>query len=77
MFRNFLLLIVAYLLWQFISKAWRFRKLVLKQRDEFLNQSRAAEKQQRQEGEINISPTKDIKSKPTDDGTYVDFEEVD
>ncbi|MFT5511801.1 MAG: hypothetical protein ACI8SE_000194 [Bacteroidia bacterium] len=76
-FRNLLLLIVAYLLWQFISKAWRFRKLVLSQRDEFLNQARAAEKQNRQEGEVNITPNKQPKSDTSDDGTYVDYEELD
>ncbi len=76
-FRNLLLLLVAYLLWRFISKAWRFRKLVINQRDEFLNQTRAAEKQTRQEGEINITGKQKSDGKPSDDGTYVDFEEVD
>lgn len=75
--RNLLLVIVAYLLWQFISKAWKFRKLVLNQRDEFLNQARAAEKQMRQEGEINITSKKSSTSTSTDEGTYVDYEEVD
>ena len=75
--RNLLIIVVAYLLWKFVSKAWRFRKLVLNQRDEFLNQARAAEKQTRQEGEINITGKKKSDSKPSDDGTYIDFEEVD
>ncbi|MCO4818820.1 MAG: hypothetical protein KC517_04290 [Bacteroidetes bacterium] len=76
-FRNLLLLLVAYLLWRFISKAWRFRKLVINQRDEFLNQTRAAEKQTRQDGEINIQSSKKTKPSTSDDGTYIDYEEVD
>ncbi len=76
-FRNLLLIIVAYLLWQFISKAWKFRKLILSQRDEILNQARSAEKQRRAEGEVNISSNKKSNTSSTDEGTYVDYEEVD
>lgn len=75
--RNILLILVGYLLIQFVRKAWKFRKLILQQRDAILNQTRAAQKQSREEGEINISSKSESAKTSTDDGTYVDFEEVD
>jgi hypothetical protein len=75
--RNILLIIVGYLLIQFVRRAWKFRKLVLQQRDAIINQTRAAQKDMRQEGEINISSKKPTDSGQSDEGSYVDFEEVD
>ena len=77
--RQLLLILVAYLLIQFISKAWRFRKAVLQQRDHMMDQMRAYEKQSKTEGEVNISnKSKSSSTSSTDDvGTYIDYEEVD
>jgi hypothetical protein len=78
MWRNLLIVLVVYLLIQFISKAWKFRKFVLQQRDELLNQTRAHQKNMREDGEVNISSRqKKSKNDSPDDGTYVDYEEVD
>ncbi|MFT5722917.1 MAG: hypothetical protein ACI9JN_000022 [Bacteroidia bacterium] len=75
--RNILLIIVGYLVIQFIRRAWKFRKLVLQQRDAIIDQTRAAQKQTRHEGEINIESKNTPPQSTKDDGTYVDYEEVD
>ncbi len=75
--RNLLLVFVAYLLIQFIGKVWKFRKVILQQRDAILNQTKEAEKASRQEGEIHIKSKKSSSSKDMDEGTYIDYEEVD
>ena len=62
---------------QFVVKAWRFRKLFKQQRDEIFNQAKYAQKQQRAEGEVNIKTPPTQKPSDTDEGTYVDYEEVD
>jgi len=52
----------------------------MEQREQFMRQARNAEKQNRQEGDVNIVGSGKSASKPaknSDEGTYVDFEEVD
>ena len=52
----------------------------MEQREQFMRQARNAEKQNRQEGDVNIVGSGKSASKPAknpDEGTYVDFEEVD
>lgn len=65
---------------RFFSRLWRIRSAVMEQREQFMRQARNAEKQNRQEGDINIvgsGKSNSKTSKGTDEGTYVDYEEVD
>lgn len=79
-FGQILLIIFAIMVIRFVSRLWRIRSAVMEQREQFMRQARNAEKQNRQEGDVNIvgsGKTTSKTSKRTDEGTYVDYEEVD
>jgi Flp pilus assembly protein TadB len=73
--RKLLLVLVAYLIIRFIYGIYKFRGVVKKTMKEMHNmQNQQAPKR---EGEVHISTKKNAPSTSKDDGTYVDFEEVD
>ena len=79
-FGQILLIIFAIMVIRFFSRLWRIRSAVMERREQFMRQARNAEKQNRQEGDVNIVGSGKSASKPaknSDEGTYVDFEEVD
>jgi hypothetical protein len=75
--KQILLIVGVIFLFRFISRVWKVRKTILEQRDAMMNQARAAQKQQREEGEINVVNRGQKPKKNLDEGSYVDYEEID
>ncbi len=72
-----LLIIIAFLAVRFIGRIWKFRKVILDQRDAMMNQAQQNQKQQGQEGDVNVVTPKKTKPKDLNEGSYIDYEDVD
>ncbi len=75
--KQILLIVAVIFLFRLVSRVWKVRRTILDQRDAMMNQARAAQKQQRQEGEINVVNRSRKPKKNLDEGSYVDYEEID
>ncbi|MBO6515986.1 MAG: hypothetical protein JJ975_05480 [Bacteroidia bacterium] len=71
-----LLIVIAYLVIRFIGRVWKFRKVILEQRDTMMNQAQQG-RHAGQEGDVSVVTPKKPKKKDLNEGSYVDFEEVD
>ncbi|MBI1305069.1 MAG: hypothetical protein GC181_00480 [Bacteroidetes bacterium] len=71
--RKILLVLVGYLLVRFFYGIWKFRNSVIRQMKEMQNQGSGSK-----DGEVHISASKGSarKFEKNDEGTYVDYEEV-
>ncbi|MCB9262388.1 MAG: hypothetical protein H6607_08445 [Flavobacteriales bacterium] len=74
--RKLVVLLIIYLVVRFFIRVWSFRKTILSQRDAFLNQMQQNQREQRPEGEVHILNKNETSGRANDEGSFVDYEEV-
>lgn len=74
--KSIIVIIVAFFLIRFISGIWKFRKAILQQRDAFMGQANQAQRNEKKAGDMNVINPKKSKPKNTDEGSYIDYEEI-